>query len=148
VPITRVFVGSSAAARSQARALVRRFDGGTLEFLPWWDAFTAGATLLENLDRIARGVDAALLVFSPDVEAVIRGNGVWLPNQNVLFEFGYFCGRFGRNRVAMVKYGDFYLPSDLGGYVHIFGDASFKRGGALAVSKRTEREFNRWVRQV
>jgi hypothetical protein len=66
----------------------------------------------------------------------------------VLFELGYFYEHFGETRVAMVKYGDFYLPSDLGGYIHIAGSRSFRRGGALPVGKRTMREFDRWLSEL
>jgi predicted nucleotide-binding protein len=110
--------------------------------------FTAGRTLLEDLDDIGTKVDAALLLFSPEATSTIRGNPVQVPNLNVLFEFGYFLGHFGRSKVAMLKYGDFYLPSDLGGYIHINGSKFFERAKVVQVGKRTVREFDRWVAQV
>jgi predicted nucleotide-binding protein len=148
VPQTTVFIGSSSAAKSQARAVIQKFSGPTLRFLPWWDAFDPGRTLLEDLDAISAKVHAALMIFTPDTDSIVRGKDVQVPNLNVLFEFGYFSGRFGRERVAMLKYGDFYLPSDFGGYVHIFGSSSFKRGTVVPVGPRTEREFTRWVQAV
>jgi hypothetical protein len=48
----------------------------------------------------------------------------------------------------MLKYGEFYLPSDLGGYIHISGSRSFRRGAAIQVGKRTSRELERWVSQL
>ena len=86
-----------------------------------------------------------MLVFSPEAEGKVRGNPVQLPNMNVLFEFGYFYGHFGKEKVALLKYGDFYLPSDFGGYIHVAGSRSFKRGVAVRVGKRTSSEFIRWV---
>ncbi len=148
MPRTRVFIGSSGAARSQAKAIVRRFENATLEFLPWWDAFVPGTTLLDNLDAIADQVDAAVLLMSPESEAVIRGSTVQIPNLNVLYEFGFFYGRFGKRRVAMIKYGEFYLPSDLGGYTHVFGSRTFKRGATVPVGKRTRTDFERWLAGV
>ena len=148
MPITTIFIGSSAAAKSQAKAVISKFKSATLEFLPWWEAFTAGRTLLEDLDDIRNRVDAAVLLFSPEAISTVRGNKVQVPNLNVLFEFGYFLGHFGKNKVAMLKYGDFYLPSDLGGYIHINGSNFFKRAAVVKVGKRTEREFNRWIAQV
>lgn len=71
-----------------------------------------------------------------------------IPNLNVMFEFGYFYGQFGKEKVAILKYGDFYLPSDLGGYIHIFGSKGFKRGAVTAVGKRTSNEFTRWVQKL
>lgn len=143
--MTTVFIGSSSAAKSQARAIIRRFTRPGLRFVPWWDAFTAGRTLLRDLDHIRGRVDAALLVFSPESTARIRNKRHAVPNLNVLFELGYFYGHFGEKKVAMVRYGEFYLPSDLGGYMHIAGSRSFRRGAAVPVGKRTEREFERWI---
>ncbi|HEV7797358.1 MAG TPA: TIR domain-containing protein [Pyrinomonadaceae bacterium] len=100
---------------------------------------------LEELDNVRNKVDAALLLFSPEAKSTVRGNAVEVPNLNVLFEFGYFYGQFGKTKVAMLKYGDFYLPSDLGGYIHIFGSTFFKRSAVVKVGKRTESEFGRWL---
>ena len=138
VPTTTNFIGSSSAAKSQARAIIRKFTGPTLKFLPWWDAFTAGRTR----------VDGALLLFSPESTTRIRNKKYNVPNLNVLFEFGYFYGHFGKKKVAMLKYGEFYLPSDLGGYIHIAGSRFFKRGAVVQVGKRTSRELGRWVSQL
>jgi predicted nucleotide-binding protein len=125
--------------------LIKAFTGPTLTFLPWWDAFTAGKTLLEDLDGIRKKVDAAILVFSPESTTTIRKKKNDIPNLNVLFEFGFFYGTLGRGKVAMIKYGEFYLPTDFGGYVHIFGSKFFKRGAVAAVGKRTTAEFTRWI---
>jgi len=148
MPKSTIFIGSSAAARPQAKAFARKLEGPTLEFLPWWEAFTAGRTLLEDLDEIKDRVDGAILVMSPESESTIRGNEVAIPNLNVLFELGYLSGHLGRRKVAMVRYGDFYLPSDLAGYVHISGSRTFKRGGVVRVGKRTVADFARWIEQV
>jgi predicted nucleotide-binding protein len=148
VPRTRLFIGSSTAAKSQAKAFVKAFTGPTLEFLPWWEAFTAGRTLLEDLDVVRGKVQGALLLFSPEATSTVRKKKYSVPNLNVLFEFGYFYGHFGKKHVAMLKYGEFYLPSDLGGYIHIFGSKGFRRGAAVQVGKRTTVEFTRWVSQL
>jgi predicted nucleotide-binding protein len=148
VPKTTLFIGSSAAAKSQAKAVVAHFSSATLKFVPWWEAFTAGRTLLEDLDNIRGKVQGAVLLFSPEAESTVRGNTVSTPNLNVLFEFGYFYGHFGKNKVAMLKYGDFYLPSDFGGYIHISGSSFFKRSAVVSIGKRTDGEFSRWVADV
>lgn len=148
MPTTTIFIGSSSAAKSQARAVIRKFTGPTLKFLPWWDAFTAGRTLLEDLDHVRSKVDGALLLFSPESTTRIRNKKYNVPNLNVLFEFAYFYGHFGRKKVAMLKYGEFYLPSDLGGYIHISGSRFFRRGAVVQVGKRTATELERWVSQL
>jgi hypothetical protein len=142
---TLIFLGSATAAKSQAKALAAALQSTELEFLPWWEAFTPGRTLLEELDAIRGKVQGALLVFSPDAESVVRGKAVQTVNPNVLFEFGYFYGYFRKEKVALVKYGEYYTPSDFGGYIHIAGSKSFKRSGAVKVAQRTETEFKRWV---
>jgi predicted nucleotide-binding protein len=148
MPKTTIFLGSSSAAKSQAKAIVKAFTAPTLEFLPWWESFTPGRTLLEELDDIRNKVDGALLLFSPESSTTIRKTEYQIPNLNVMFEFGYFYGQFGKEKVAMLKYGNFYLPSDLGGYIHIFGSKGFKRGAVTAVGKRTTTEFTRWVQKL
>jgi predicted nucleotide-binding protein len=148
MPKTTIFLGSSSAAKSQAKAIVKKFTTPTLEFLPWWETFTAGRTLLEELDSIRQRVNGALLLFSPESSTIIRKTEHQIPNLNVMFEFGYFYGQFGKEKVAMLKYGDFYLPSDLGGYIHIFGSKGFRRGAVCAVGRRTSLEFTRWVQQL
>jgi predicted nucleotide-binding protein len=148
MPKTTIFIGSSTAAKSQAKAFITKFQSATLVFKPWWESFTAGRTLLEDLDRIRSKVDGALLLFSPEAESTVRGNTVQVPNLNVLFEFGYFYGHMGKKKVAILKYGNFYLPSDLGGYIHIFGSSFFKRSAVVQVGKRTESEFTRWITQL
>lgn len=145
MPKTKLFIGSSSAARSQANKLVEELSSATVEFLPWWDAITPGQLLLDELENIKGSVDGAILVFSPESESVIRGDKKQLPNLNVLFEFGYFFGGFERKKVAMIRYGEFYLPSDFGGYQWIHGSSGFRRGGIQAVGKRTKTEFDRWI---
>lgn len=148
MPKTTLFIGSSTAAKSQAKALVKTLTSDTLEFLPWWEAFTPGKTLLEELDSIRDKVDGALLVFSPEAETTIRKEKKFVPNLNVLFEFGYFYGHFGKDKVAMVKYGEFFLPSDFGGYIWITGSSFFKRSAVVQVGERTKTDFKKWVQQL
>lgn len=149
MPTTTLFIGSSSAAKSQAKAIVAKFSSPTVKFIPWWDAaFTPGRTLLEELDAIKGKVNGALLLFSPEAQTISRKQKRWVPNLNVLFEFGYFYGRLGPKKVAMIKYGDFFLPTDLGGHIWITGSKGFTRNGAVAVGKRTESDFTKWIQKL
>ena len=148
MPKTTLFIGSSSAAKSQAKAIVKKFTGPTVDFITWWEAFTPGRTLLEGLDAVRRRVDGALLVFSPESQTIIRKQKKWVPNLNVLFEFGYFYGHFGKKKTAMIRYGDFFLPSDFGGYIWITGSTYFERGKVAQVGKRTETDFTTWIRKL
>jgi predicted nucleotide-binding protein len=148
MPKTTIFIGSSTAAKSQAKALVKDLSSATLKFLTWWEAFTAGKTLLENLEGIRQNINGAILLFSPDSEATIRTDTKWIPSLNVLFEFGYFYGCFGKSKVAMIKYGELYLPSDIGGYVYIQGSKHFTKNAVVQVGKRTKTDFEKWIQQL
>ncbi|MBS1700960.1 MAG: nucleotide-binding protein [Armatimonadetes bacterium] len=148
MPVTTLFVGSSSGAKSQAKELISKLSSPTLQFLPWWDAFTPGQTLMEDLDAIKNKVDGALFIFSPEGEATIRGELKQIPNLNVLFEFGYFYGHMGKTKVAMIKYGDFYLPSDFGGYIYITGSKFFRRSAVVAMGSRTKRDFMKWIQAL
>jgi predicted nucleotide-binding protein len=148
MPKTTLFIGYSSAAKSQAKALVKALTSDTLEFITWWEAFTPGKTLLEELDTIKSKVDGALMVFSPESETTIRSQKKFVPNSNVLFEFGYFYGHFGKQKIAMIKYGDFFLPSDFGGYIWITGSKFFKRSAVIKVVTRTKTDFKKWIRQL
>jgi predicted nucleotide-binding protein len=143
--VTKLFIGSSSAAKSQAKKFVDAFTSPTLQFIPWWESITPGQVLLDELDNIYRKANGAVLLFSPESETKIRNDKKQIPNLNVLFEFGYFLGAFERSSIAMVKYGDFFLPSDFGGYQWIHGSKGFRRGGVQEISDRTRTEFGRWL---
>jgi predicted nucleotide-binding protein len=144
----KIFVGSSLAAKNQAKLLIKDLQAATITFVPWWNAFMPARTLPEDLEAVAKKVDAAILVFSPDFRATVSGETVAIPNQNVVFEFGYLTGVLGRSKVAMACYGDFYLPSDLGGYIHISGSSFFKSSYAVPNSKKTKQDFQKWVSSI
>jgi predicted nucleotide-binding protein len=145
----KVFVGSSTPAKSQAKKFMEGCTNPNIKYFPWWEQFKAGRTLLEELDGIRKKVDAAILLLTPEgVSTNSNGNQIVVPNQNVLFEFGYFYAAFGKERVALAKYGKVNLPSDLGGYIHIFGSDFFKPSHGVSVGKRTKKEFDRWLDEI
>ena len=64
MPKPILFLGSSSAARSQAKAFASAFSDDAVEFLPWWEAFTPGRTLLSELDEF--------VVLLDELEAAFR----------------------------------------------------------------------------
>ena len=102
----KIFVGSSSGAKSQAKRFMEVCTHPNIQYLPWWEQFTAGRTLLEELDRIRNTIDGAILLITPEISAQTnRGGEQILVNQNVLFEFGYFYAALGKQKVALAKYG-------------------------------------------
>jgi hypothetical protein len=143
-----VFVGSSSEAEAQAKSLIRDLSSPMIEFLPWWDAFTPGHLLLSDLAEVKKNATAALLLFTPDIPAKVRGSKVTLPNQNVLFELGYFFSAFDASRIALIRCGATHIPKDLDGYTHVLGSKFFKPGAAVPAGKKTREQFGKWVAQL
>ena len=148
MPKTVIFVGSSSEAKTQAKALIKHFASATVEFLPWWECFTPGHLLLNDLENASKKINAALLLLTPDIPATVRGNQVALPNQNVLFELGYFFSALGAPKIALMKYGATSIPKDLDGYTHIPGSNFFKPRASVLVGKKTNAAFNNWIASV
>ena len=140
-----IFIASSTAAKSQAKAFIKGCSHSDVTFLPWWDQFIPGKTLLEELTRIRDQIDRAIIILSPESDTKLRGRKQPIPNLNVLFEFGFFYSALGPDNVAIVRYGKVHLPSDLDGYIHIVGSKRFTRSGAVKVGKQTKIEFERWL---
>jgi Predicted nucleotide-binding protein containing TIR-like domain len=145
---TTIFVGSSGEAKAQAKVLIRDLASSSITFLPWWETFTPGHLLLDDLADIRGKATAALLLFTPDISAKVRTSKVALPNQNVLFELGYFFSAFDASRIALVRYGATYIPKDLDGYTHIRGSQFFKSGASTTIGKKTKEDFGKWAKQL
>lgn len=130
---------------AHARSFMRNCkDDDHIEYCPWWEQFKPGGTLIEELVRFKRKLDGALVILTPDISASLERRKRSIPNLNVLFEFGFFLSQFGRRRVAVVKYGDVFLPSDLDGVIPIYGGA-YNPAKPIRATKRTKDEFARWV---
>ena len=83
--------------------------------------------------------------FTPDIKGTFRRERVMLPNQNVLFELGYFFTAVKPECIALIKYGDVMIPGDLDGYTHIPGSKSFVPKRFVKAGKATKSEFSKWV---
>ncbi len=117
----KVFVGSSSESKDYARDVSQVLRELEVEPVTWDDlgVFTPGSTIIEVLERVGRECEAAVIVAGEDDQTVRRGSEGWSPRDNVLYELGYFAGRFGRTHSILVRAGSPKLPSDLGGVVFI-----------------------------
>jgi predicted nucleotide-binding protein len=81
----------------------------------------SGRTILEKFEDHAGGVAYAVVLLTADDE----GGAVKDPDrrlrgrQNVIFELGFFFGKLGRGRVAVLVDEDVEKPSDIDGLVYI-----------------------------
>lgn len=82
----------------------------------------AGRTIIEKFEDCAADVYGAMVLLTPD--DLVKGGTAEeqkRARQNVIFELGYFVGKFGRKsgKVIMLHAGDLEMPSDLSGVIYI-----------------------------
>lgn len=70
---------------------------------------------MESLTEAVDESDFGIFVFSPDDVTKMRGNDQTTVRDNVIFEFGLFIGKLGRERVFFVRPDaeELHLPTDL-----------------------------------
>ena len=76
-----------------------------------------GNTLIEKFEKYAIECSYAIAIFTPDDEVINRGEKYLQARPNVIYELGWFCGHYGRNRVMLLLKEDTSLFSDFGGIV-------------------------------
>lgn len=83
-----------------------------------------GKTIIEKLEKHS-GVGFAIILLSPDDKGYQRdhdpASAKLRARQNVIFEFGFFAGKIGRENVAALYLEDknFEMPTDLSGFIYI-----------------------------
>lgn len=78
-----------------------------------------GRTVIEKFEQYAQG-DFAVALFTPDDVGGPNDDDLQpRSRQNVIFEFGYFIGKFGRDRVRALVKGNPEIPSDYSGVIYI-----------------------------
>jgi|GEM_PF-716041 len=111
----RVFIGSSVEGLNVAYAVQQNLLHDAEVTV--WDqgVFELSKTTIESLSKALQESDFAVFVFSPDDLVKIRSTSSAVVRDNVLFEFGLFIGKLGRDRVYFLlpMTGDLHLPSDL-----------------------------------
>ena len=81
-------------------------------------------TIIEKFEDYAQ-VGFAIALFTPDDFGWLEGDDPQSrARQNVVFEFGYFIGKYGRERVRALVKGNIEIPSDYSGVVNILLDDS------------------------
>ena len=108
----------------------------------------SGRTLIEKFEHYATPAAFAVVLLTGDDEGRLVGSGQWnrRARQNVVFELGFFIGKLGRDRVAVLYEETVDLPSDMKGLLYTPLDS----GGAGRMSlaremqqARLDVDFNR-----
>jgi len=88
-------------------------------------------TVMEKFEKHADESDFAIVLFTPDDIGGLQSEEEQKnrARQNVIFELGYFLGKFGRDKVCLLYKGDTEIPSDIQGVTYISMDkADWKIG--------------------
>lgn len=140
IPLSKkIFIvhGHNEQAKNDLTLILMRFG---LEPVILHEKPSQGMTLIEKLEKHS-DVGFAFVILTPDDVGCSKNELKEVPTittlietseekhykdvfkararQNVVFEFGLFVGKLGRNRVCCLHTGDVDLPSDLAGLVYI-----------------------------
>lgn len=117
---SKVFVihGHDAAAREKLARFLQKLG---LQPIILHEQPNEGRTIIEKFEDYADVGFATVLLTPDDLGAPKDKKKELKPRarQNVVFELGYFIGRFSRNRVCALIKGDVEKPSDYDGVVYI-----------------------------
>jgi predicted nucleotide-binding protein len=122
-------------ARGMLHEAVRVLERGTgRDVIVLHEQANAGRTILEKFEDYAGHVSFAVVLLTGDDQGGMRSSDdVQLRGrQNVIFELGFFFGKLGRTRVAVLLESNVEKPSDIDGLVYITLDQSGAWKYALA----------------
>ena len=90
-----------------------------------------GLTIIEKFERFAEECDFAFVILSPDdpLAEFNRHNAESRARPNVVMELGYFIGRIGRGRVAILRKEKVEIHSDILGVEYISIDYGIEAAG-------------------
>ncbi len=88
-----------------------------LETVVLWEELNAGKSIYEKFTDHANNCSYAIALLTPDDIITNKDNSYNQARPNVLFELGWFYGRYGSDKVSIIVKGDTILPSDLSGIV-------------------------------
>ncbi|MGL4908858.1 MAG: CBASS system CD-NTase-associated NAD(+) hydrolase Cap12 [Bacteroidales bacterium] len=131
----RIFIGSSSEGLEIAQRVKSYFEKEYECFL-WTDGiFKFNENFLETLMKEASLFDFGFLVFTKDDYTESRTTTYTSPRDNVVFEYGLFLGRLGRERAYFIIDEDVKLPSDLQGITTVNFKYQKKKGFCNKKSK-------------
>lgn len=78
-----------------------------------------GKTIIEKIETYGKDCAFAFSIFTPDDWVENNGEKYSQARPNVIYELGWFSGRYGRNKVRIIKQKGTDMPSDLSGLITI-----------------------------
>jgi hypothetical protein len=142
-----IFVASSTEAKAHAEKLCDVLRTPKIEPLMWEQFFKPGYVPLEAIKSVTKKCSGAIVVASPDDRGVIRDREVALPRANVMLELGLLSAAFGRGSIALCRFDDVELPTDLQGFTYV-ALGKFKHcesKGEVLLENRTMDVLGEWA---
>lgn len=141
----RIFIGSSSEGLAIAKFIQAELNK-EFDCILWNDevVFGANTSYLDSLLKAASMFDFGLLLATKDDKTDKRLKIFDVPRDNVIFEFGLFIGRIGKNRAFVLKEKEVELPSDLQG-IHI---ESFERENDPSQSASLKRAIKKFKKNI
>lgn len=134
----KIFIGSSSEQKKQAEMVAGWVEEKEHEPIVWWEIFDFGKYTMETLLEITQKVDAAVFIFGADDKTWYRGNLIEAVRDNVIFEYGLFCGKLSKERVIILQGGKTVEITDLAGITY----------GKLEAKYQTKRNFDNWIQNM
>ena len=111
----RVFIGCSSEALATAEIVKDKLKI-VADCQLWNEGFLeSNISPLESLSEASVLFDFAILLASPDDAQLKREKLELIARDNIIFEFGLYLGKLGKNRAYFIKERNLDLPSDLFG---------------------------------
>jgi predicted nucleotide-binding protein len=121
-PVIFLVHGHDHNTRDKVRAFLDRASAHQYEIVILDEQASKGDTVVEKLETHASASQYAVVLLTGDDEGGPKGKpGQFRPRarQNVILELGWFQGRLGRKKVAVLRDDDVEQPSDIAGLVYI-----------------------------
>jgi hypothetical protein len=115
----RIFIGSSSEAIDEAKQIRDILADDNVKPVMWNDIFPPSIVTFQAIEKESRELSGALIIASPDDTSIIRTREYMVPRTNVMIEYGYLSAILGRERMALCKYPEVTLTTDLMGLTYI-----------------------------
>lgn len=128
----RIFIGSSSESLEDAKLVKKKLQ--RFAYCQVWNEgfFRKNESSFESLTDGATLFDFAILVAGPDDVQIKRGKKETVTRDNIIFEFGLYVGRLGKNRSFFLRSKGLDVPSDFFGITQFeYKQPKDKRGKTL-----------------
>jgi hypothetical protein len=144
----RIFIGSSSEALGEAKQIFSILLDDDVKPVIWNDIFPPSILTFQAIEKESREVSGAIIVATPDDRSIIRRRKYWVPRTNVMIEYGYFSAILGRERIALCKYEDVTLTTDLMGLTYIDMGKFPEPGDTRILTTDVSDKIRKWAKSL